>query len=229
MSLGHVRPSQGYRLPKSSDENSLVRHQPPLRRETAMSLTEVARSSATASTLAFGQRVIQGDRTLVLLVEDPANPASWHALDTQSGAIEAITPPASLYAVDRVEPTDLALQVVEVLKSASRRSETAENLVSSCQTRLQEIRDYAIERHEVGDICASGLREFLEHFGMEPFTRTFEFTVSLHGSVSINADNVDAAASRLRYLIDGVAYSGDTSEDDVNFTLGSIEVYEFTE
>ena len=42
----------------------------------------------------------------------------------------------------------------------------------------------------------------------------------------ITADDADAAQRRVRYLIDGLAYSGDTDDDEVEVTLDDTQVGE---
>ena len=40
----------------------------------------------------------------------------------------------------------------------------------------------------------------------------------------ITADDADAAQRRVRYLIDGLSYSGDNDEDEVEVTLDDTQV-----
>ena len=102
--------------------------------------------------------------------------------------------------------------------------EASEGLSSSRQKAIAQIREYAIERHQAGDICLSRLQALLEAFGLDNYPAQVEVNITVHGTVSINASDVESALNRIRFLVDGIEFSGDEEDEDVEFSLGSVEV-----
>jgi len=64
--------------------------------------------------------------------------------------------------------------------------------------QLIAIRQYAITRHEVGDICQSGLNAFLETFGMEPYVPRLRVNYTISGSYEVQQRSADFAESDAR-------------------------------
>ena len=127
--------------------------------------------------------------------------------------------------------------------SIATHEEILTGLVNACQTTFRqamegqteaerldatigEIREYAIDKHRDGHFCRDGLNEALEHFGLERYEPRYTATITLTATAEINADTPDDARSRLRHLIDGVAYSGDEHSDDLDITMDDIDISE---
>ena len=52
----------------------------------------------------------------------------------------------------------------------------------------------------------------------------YHVPVTVTATVHITADDADSAQRRVRYLIDGLAYSGDSDDDEVEVTLDDTQV-----
>ena len=89
---------------------------------------------------------------------------------------------------------------------------------------VEDIRTYAIEQHQVGHYCRAGLNEALEHFDLEPFQPRYRLLVTATASIELDADDADRAEHRVRYLIDGLAISGDNDEEEVETHLRNVEI-----
>jgi len=171
----------------------------------------------------FGRSVIEAGQTLHLLVANPDRPDTWWAWNPTSCTLELVTPPEELMS-EGSDPNVLLQAVVASHRDVQERLQTAERQLNQLQNTIGQIRDYAVERHEGGDICLQGLREFLEHFGLDTYPTQIEVDISVHGTATINASNVESALNRIRFLIDGFEFSGDEPDDAVEFYLGSVDV-----
>jgi hypothetical protein len=58
---------------------------------------------------------------------------------------------------------------------------------------LTDIRAYAVDKHQNGDICRSGLNDFLEHFGLAVFEPRVRVCFTISGSYDVEGDDADAA------------------------------------
>lgn len=176
-------------------------------------------------TPAFGQSVVEAGQTVHLLAENSDRPGTWWAWNP-TGTIDLVTPTEDSRGSEAVDPASLALQIVRGFQGLQERLERWDRINATTATRMTDIRDYAVAAHERGDICLQGLRDFLEAFDLDPYPGTIEVSIAMYGSATINAADVDTAISRVRYLLDGFAHSGESSDDDFTIELGSIEVDE---
>ena len=69
----------------------------------------------------------------------------------------------------------------------------------------------------------------MAHFDAEPYAPRYRVPLTISAVLEINADDSDEAARRVRYLIDGLAVSGEGDTEDVYTTLGSIEIGDIEE
>jgi len=184
----------------------------------------IATENSTPTMPLFGRTVIEAGQTVHLLEENPERPGTWWAWNPTSSRVELVTPPEVLDATETLNPAELTRSLVKAFTSLQERLEASEGLSSSCQKTIAQIREYAIERHQAGDICLQGLRDFLEHFGLDNYPAQVEVNVTVHGTASINASDVESALNRIRFLVDGIEFSGDEEDEDVEFSLGSVEV-----
>jgi hypothetical protein len=51
-----------------------------------------------------------------------------------------------------------------------------------------------VEHHQDGDICRSGLNDFLEHFGLPVYQPRVQVHYTLSGSYEVDTDDPDAAS-----------------------------------
>jgi len=99
-----------------------------------------------------------------------------------------------------------------------------EVLLARMEQMVEDIRSYAIERQLEGHYCRAGLNKALEHFDLEPFHPRYRLVVSATASIELDADSPSEAESRVRYLVDGLAISGDSDEEEVETLLSSVHV-----
>lgn len=116
--------------------------------------------------------------------------------------------PGKVYAVADPEPreTESERALRETLAETTRqlrlseiregrmkeRAEKAENMIS-------QIREYALEKMRDGTICKDGTREFLQHFDLPLWERTFdvERVVTLRITIDGDADAADEKADEM--------------------------------
>ena len=72
--------------------------------------------------------------------------------------------------------------------------------------------------------AATASNTALRHFDLDPYQPRYQVPVTVSATVHITADDADAAQRRVRYLIDGLSYSGDNDEDEVEVTLDDTQV-----
>lgn len=63
------------------------------------------------------------------------------------------------------------------------------------RNRLTAIRAYAVEKHQSGDICRTGLNEFLETFGLGRFEPRIRVHFTVSGSYDVDGDDSDVDAA----------------------------------
>jgi hypothetical protein len=125
---------------------------------------------------------------------------------------------------DHIEPDLLIARLASGQGWSQRRLEAAQEQAQTLTTTIDAIRDYAIEKHRDGSICRSGLDEFLAHFEFASCEQRFSVPVTVTATFEITAENETAARSRVRYLIDGIAFSGGTDADNLDVETGDIQV-----
>ena len=109
------------------------------------------------------------------------------------------------------------------MKEKATRLHT-EVLLARMEEKVEDIRSYAIDRQLEGHFCREGLNKALEHFDLEPYHPRYRLLVTATASIELDADSSSEAESRVRYLVDGLALSGDNDEEEVETLLNSVHV-----
>jgi hypothetical protein len=87
-------------------------------------------------------------------------------------------------------------------------------------SKLDEIRDYAIERHQAGDICREGLDNFLADFGLAPFQPRVRVTYTITGSYEVEDGSECAATDDAeKYLVPDLSSLDSVDEYTTSFEL----------
>lgn len=91
--------------------------------------------------------------------------------------------------------------------------------------KLQEIRDYAIDRFKVGDICLSGLTAFLEAFGLEAYEPVVRVEYTISGSYLVRGNARDAEVDA-KYLRVDLQHVDNVVEESEHHDVKVTGVYE---
>ncbi|RPF40760.1 hypothetical protein EDD96_4537 [Streptomyces sp. Ag109_G2-6] len=87
-------------------------------------------------------------------------------------------------------------------------------------TKLDAIRDYAIEAHENGSICRDGLDSFLSAFEFEPYMTTVKVTYTISGSYEVENSSEEAAIKDAElYLVPDLSSLDQVDEYSTSFSL----------
>lgn len=135
--------------------------------------------------------------------------------------------PVSMYELTAVPITDTE-RCQEVLRAAVKylatvRQEAIDRndaLRLEHASALEQIRDYAIERHEAADICRAGLDRFLDEFGFEPYHNRLRVNFTLTGSYVVdNSNDEDVCDDASKYLRPDLSDLDHVDEDSTHFDL----------
>jgi hypothetical protein len=160
---------------------------------------------------------------LVLLHAECPDGSTWLALTT-SNDVTVVDTTEVVPTGDTIDDGELFRRLVAAQQLTTERSELAEQLVQELRASIGQMRTYAIDKQREGHFCRDGLNEALAHFGMEPYEPRFTVPVTVYATVEINADSEAAAAHRVRYILDGLAYSGETTNEDLDIRTIEIDV-----
>ena len=147
----------------------------------------------------------------------------WLVLTPSTGAFEELVI-GDLSSSDLI-PMDELIQGLASgwMRERSTRQHT-EVLLARMEEKVEDIRTYAIERQLEGHYCREGLNKALEFFDLEPYHPRYRLLVTATASIELDADNADEAENRVRYLVDGLAISGDNDEEEVETLLNSVHI-----
>lgn len=85
---------------------------------------------------------------------------------------------------------------------------------------LADIREYAISRHELGDICRGGLNEFLRHFDLTQYEPRLQVNYTITGSYAVDNTDSDAAThDGDGYIAVDLSRVDHVVDDSNNFTV----------
>lgn len=145
------------------------------------------------------------------------------ALDPGQLRIRTVDPHNASSTISKVEMTEVVRTLTTALTAAQGGLQDAERALSAQQQLVRDIREYAIERHRAGDICREGLDQAFVHFELHPYMPRHSIAVTIVANIGINATSEEEALDRVRFLIDGIAYSGDNHDDDIEVALDSVQ------
>lgn len=92
---------------------------------------------------------------------------------------------------------------------------------------LEAIRQYAIVRHEEGDICREGLDDFLESFNLMPYETRVRVEYTITGSYEVDpGGEVAAEEDALKYLQPDLSGLDDVDGDTSTYEVSDIHVSE---
>jgi hypothetical protein len=172
-------------------------------------------------TPADGQHPLERGRTFrhwggtwTLVAPDPDAADNWVAVNTDTHAMAILTVVDAVWTGQVMDDDQLAVEITTVWHALHQRWERVQARLSEKEQMIHDIRAYAIDRHLEGAFCRDGLNTALRHFDLEPYQPRYQVPVTVHATVHITADDAETARRRVRYLIDGIAYSGDSADDD---------------
>ena len=150
----------------------------------------------------------------------------WVILNPGTHTVETIRLGHVAWSLRIATDEEILTGLVNACQTTFRRAMEGRAEAERLDATICEIREYAIDKHRDGHFCRDGLNEALEHFGLDRYDPRYTATIALTATAEINADTPDDARSRLRHLIDGVAYSGDEHTDDLDITIDELEISE---
>lgn len=143
-----------------------------------------------------------------------------------------------VYFAGRITTYGIAVLTFEPMTEPALREETLRNAVEAltiCRrvaleahaeqrqahdTKLEAIRDYAVERHQAGAICREGLNDFLSEFEFAPFETRVRVTYTISGSYEVENCGEDAATDDAeKYLVPDLSSLDDVDEYTASFEL----------
>lgn len=162
-------------------------------------------------------------RGIVLM---PYGDETWAILNPASQTVDTIRLDHVTWDTTTASDEEILVGLVDACQATFRRAMQHRSEVERLDATISEIREYAIDRHREGHYCRDGLNDALEHFGLDRYEPRYTACITITATAEINADTPHDAESRLRHLIDGVAYSGDTYTDDLDLSLTDVEITE---
>lgn len=120
-------------------------------------------------------------------------PGSPHMDDAGPGKIYAVADPEPRESASERELRETLAETTRQLRFAEIREGRAKERAEKAEGMISQIRDYAIEKMRDGTICADGTREFLEHFGLPLWERTYDVDTIVTLRVTVDGDYDDAS------------------------------------
>ncbi|MFD7168628.1 hypothetical protein [Streptomyces violascens] len=142
------------------------------------------------------------------------------AYGTKVLEIQPVTDPVAREAAlrDAAEALSICRQVAIAAHADQRRSHTE---------LLKMIRQYAVDRHEDGDICREGLDDFLESFNFMPYATRVRVEYTITGSYEVDPGGKAAAEEdALKYLQPDLSGLDDVDGDTSTYEVSDIHVSE---
>jgi hypothetical protein len=119
---------------------------------------------------------------------------------------------------DAVEALSICRQVAIQAHADQRQSHTE---------ALEAIRQYAVDRHEDGDICREGLDGFLAAFGFQPYETRVRVEYTITGSYEVDPGSEAAAEDdALKYLQPDLSGLDNVDGDTLTYEVSGIQVSE---
>ncbi|QNA75362.1 hypothetical protein C8250_028850 [Streptomyces sp. So13.3] len=143
-----------------------------------------------------------------------------------------------VYFAGRITSYGTAVLRIEPITDPALREETLRNAVEAltiCRrvaleahaehrqahaARVEEIRAYAISKHEDGTICRDGLDGFLSHFGLQPYETRVRVTYTISGSYEVEDSSEEAATEDAeKYLVPDLTGLDNVDDYSTSFEL----------
>lgn len=150
----------------------------------------------------------------------------WVILNPGTHTVETIRLAHVAWSLSIATDEEILTGLVDACQTTFRRAMEGRTEAERLNATIGEIREYAIDKHRDGHFCRDGLNEALEHFGLDRYDPRYTATITVTATAEINADSAGDALSRLRHLVDGIAYSGDEYTDDLEISTTDIHVGE---
>ena len=160
----------------------------------------------------------------VLVCPDPQDPTCWLIHHPATNVLSIAELGEVIWRNESVTDDELVQALATAWQTECHARTVADERLAEKVQLVEDVRQYAIERFLDGSICRDGLNNALAHFNAEPYEPRYRVPLMVNAVIEINADDSDEAARRVRYLIDGLAVSGESGHEDVYTQLGSIEI-----
>jgi len=161
----------------------------------------------------------------VLLCPDPEAPDQrWLVWNTTTRTISPMVVEHVDFDRESTSDDDLVAGLVSCWQASEQARQRVEEALEAKVELIADVRQYAIDRFLDGSICQDGLNSALEHFNVDPFEPRYRVPLIVNGVVEINADDSDEAARRVRYLLDGLAISGERDNELISTELGNVAI-----
>ena len=180
--------------------------------------------TTSANPLQRGRTFRHWGGTWTLIAPNPDAEGSWVAVNTDTHAMAIMAVVDVVWSGQTLDDDQLAAEVATAWQALHQRWENVQARLVEKEQTIADIRAYAIDRHLEGAFCRDGLNTALRHFDLDPYQPRYQVPVTVSATVHITADDPDSAQRRVRYLIDGLAYSGDNDDDEVEVTLDDTQV-----
>lgn len=97
----------------------------------------------------------------------------------------------------------------------------------SHELMMDAVRQYAVDRHEDGDICREGLDDFLANFGLASYETRIRVEYTITGSYEVDPGSEAAAEEdALKYLQPNLSGLDDVDDDTSTYEVSGIQVSE---
>lgn len=142
-------------------------------------------------------------------------------------AVSAVSDPAARDDLLAAAVRGLDAQRHTAIQRAARAVEDRDRERESHEQVLVDIRAYAVDKHQDGDICRGGLNAFLTAFGLPEFAPRVRVRYTLTGSYEVDADDADAADRDARgYLKPDLAQLDNVIDDSDTYSVHVDDVEE---
>jgi hypothetical protein len=142
-------------------------------------------------------------------------------------AVSAVTDPAARDDLLAAAVRGLDAQRHTAIQRAARAVEDRDRERGNHEQVLTDIRAYAVDKHQDGEICRGGLNDFLTAFGLPEFAPRVRVRYTLTGSYEVDADDADAAGRDARgYLKPDLAQLDNVIDDSDTYSVHVDDVEE---
>ncbi|MEV0534728.1 hypothetical protein [Kitasatospora sp. NPDC050463] len=189
--------------------------------------TEILREIAPQGVAGLLPAAVQiGDRAGVILREVDADLVElYHAgqitpVVLQELEFEPVTDPAA-----RAEALHEAVEALAICRRVALEKHAEQH--QAHQGQLGAIRQYAVNRHEDGDICREGLEDFLAAFDFEPYITRVRVDYTISGSYEVEGhDAAFVEEDAQGYVQPNLSSLDDVVDESSTFEVTCVDVTE---